>query len=319
MSNQEIKIVFFGTPDFAAEILESLLEKKFNVVSVVTQPDKKIGRNQKIVHSPVKELAIKSNIKIFQPESLRDKIAEENLEDMGADLFIVAAYGKILPQNVLDIPKYGAINVHASLLPRYRGASPIQCAILNAEKETGITIMKMNERMDEGDILEKVKISIDKNDTAEDLFGKLSKLGTKVLSNTISKYISGEIIPFRQNDKEATYCQPIKREDGRIDWINDDAEKIFQKWRAYQPWPGIYAFYETKGELRRLKFKEIEVGSEIETGKIPGETVVFQDKIAVQTKKGVIFPKIIQLEGKKESAIGEFSKGNREFAGSQLK
>ena len=177
MKKENPKIIFFGTPEFAAAILRSLVENKYNIAAVFSQPDKKIGRKQKVVYSPVKDLALKNNIKVFQPQSLHESGLREEIKKIKPDLFIVAAYGKILPKNILEIPKYGAINVHGSLLPKYRGASPVQCAILNGDKETGITLMKMNEKMDEGDILFAGKNKNRRKRHIGHLDGKIGRVG----------------------------------------------------------------------------------------------------------------------------------------------
>ncbi|MFH0929986.1 MAG: methionyl-tRNA formyltransferase [Candidatus Moraniibacteriota bacterium] len=321
------KIVFFGTPEFAAGVLKSLVGNKYNIAFVFTQPDKKIGRRQEVVFSPVKDLALKNKIEIFQPESLRDSELAEKIKKIGADLFVVAAYGKILPKDILEIPKYGAINIHASLLPKYRGASPVQCAILSGEKETGITVMKMNEKMDEGDILAQKKIEIGENETADLLLNRLSKIGADMIGEFIPDWISGKIKSIPQDQNMATYCKPVKREDGRIDW-NCPAEEISCKWRAYYPWPGIYSIinisarggsaFDGKNQPKRLKLLEIEIIPNIKTGEKTGKIIEYDQKVAVQTEIGLIILKKVQLEGKKEIDIDEFLRGNVGFIGSIL-
>jgi len=314
----EIKIVFFGTPDFAAVILKSLIENKFDIAAVFTQPDKKSGRHQKIVYSPVKDLALRKKIKIFQPESLRDGYVFEETKNIKPDLFVVAAYGKILPKNILDIPKFGAVNVHGSLLPKYRGASPVQCAILTGEKETGITLMKMNEKMDEGDILAQKKMGIEKNDTTGTLMDKLADLGAETVAKFIPIWIDRKIDPIRQDHEKATYCKSVKRENGKIDW-NSSAKEVYRLWRAYQPWPGVYSVLNVKNKPKRLKLLEIEVVLEKKTGEKIGKIIEYNQKVAVQAKNGLVFLKKIQLEGKKEMDIDEFLRGNTGFVGSTLK
>lgn len=317
MNKENIKIIFFGTPDFAAGILEFLVENKFNIAAVFTQPDKKVGRRQEILHSPVKHLALKNRIQIFQPESLRKSGLSEEIKNIDPDLFIVAAYGKILPKDILEIPKYGAINIHASLLPKYRGASPVQCAILNGEKETGITLIRMNEKMDEGDILFQEKTEIGEKETVDMLLFRLGKIGKEMMIKFIPGWISGKIKPVPQDHSRASYCQPVKREDGKIGW-NSTAEEIFRKWRAYHSWPGIFAILKVKNELKRLKLLEIELALDKETGEKTGKVLKYNQNIAVQTEKGLIFLKKIQLEGKKAMAIEEFLRGNPDFIGNIL-
>jgi methionyl-tRNA formyltransferase len=318
MTPKKPKIIFFGTPDFAAVVLKSLLDNDYNIAAVFTQPDKKVGRKQGIVCSAVKDLALEKKIEIFQPQSLHDiKLAEE-IEKINPDLFIVAAYGKILPKVFLEIPKYGSVNVHASLLPKYRGASPVQCAILAGEKETGITLMRMNEKMDEGDILVQKKIKIRENDTTDTLMKKLAELGAKMTMKFISDFIGGKIQPTKQARAHATYCKPVKREDGKIDWNNTAAEEIYRKWRAYFPWPGIYSILSLKNQPKRLKLLEIEIVSNMKTGEKHGKIIEYNQKVAVQAKNGLIILKKIQLEGKKEMDIDIFARGYPEFIGSIL-
>jgi methionyl-tRNA formyltransferase len=298
--------------------LKSLIENKYDIAAVFTQPDKKVGRKQKIEFSPVKDLALKNKIKIFQPESLLESGLSEVIKNINPNLFIVAAYGKILPKVILEIPKYGAINIHASLLPKYRGASPVQCAILAGEKETGITLMKMNEKMDEGDILAQEKIEIGEGETADVLLDKLSQLGAKMIVEFVPDWTQGKIKPVPQNHSEATYCKPVKREDGKIDW-NSAAEEISRAWRAYHPWPGIYSILNLKNQSKRLKLLEIEIVSNINTGEKYGKIIEYDQKVAVQTEIGLIILKKVQLEGKKEMSIDEFLRGNIGFVGSELK
>ena len=317
MNSENIKIIFFGTPEFAAGILKSLIDGDYSIAAVFTQPDKKVGRRREIVFSPVKKMAVEKEIKVFQPESLRDENIIENIRKIKPDLIIVAAYGKILQKVMLEIPKFGAINIHASLLPKYRGASPVQCAILSGEKKTGITLMQMNEKMDEGDILQQEKIEIGENETADALLARLGKLGEKMIVKLIPDRINGKVESVEQDHDKATYCKPIGREDGKIDWDNTAGE-IFRQWRAYHPWPGIFSILNAKNQPKRLKLSEIEIVPGNETGAEPGKIIKYNQEAAVQAKKGLIVLKKIQLEGKKEMDIEEFLRGNPEFIDSQL-
>ncbi|MCX6766474.1 MAG: methionyl-tRNA formyltransferase [Candidatus Moranbacteria bacterium] len=317
MGNQGTKIIFFGTPEFAAVILRSLIDHEYNIAAVFTQPDKKVGRKQEVFFSPVKELAAENKIKIFQPQDLRENGLSEAIKGIKPDLFAVAAYGKILPKDILEIPKYGAVNIHASLLPKYRGASPVQCAILAGEKETGITLMKMNEKMDEGDILLQEKIKIDGKDTTDVLMKKLAELGAKMTADFIPDWVNEKIDSFPQDHSKATYCKPVKKEDGKIDW-NETADDIFRQWRAYQPWPGIFSDLKIKNRSKRLKLLGIGIVADMEAGEKPGKIVKYNRGIAVQAKKGLIALKKIQLEGKKEMDVNDFVRGNEEFIGSIL-
>jgi len=317
MNIKTLKIIFFGTPEFAAGILAALIKNKFNVEAVVTQSDKKVGRRRKITFSPVKKMAIENGVEVFQPENLRDSGLIGEIRKREADLFVVAAYGKILPRELLEIPKLGAINVHASLLPKYRGASPVQCAILAGEKETGVTLILMNEKMDEGDILAQEKIKISKDETAGKLQKKLGKLGAKMITKYIPGWIEGKIVPAPQNSEKVTYCKPIRRDDGKIDW-NSAACEINRKWRAYHPWPGIFSLYKTKNQIKRLKLIEVKAVSNFESGEKPGKIIKYKKFIAVRAGKGLLILKRVQLEGKKEMDINEFVRGYNEFIGNDL-
>jgi methionyl-tRNA formyltransferase len=317
MNSNDTKIIFFGTPEFAAVVLKSLVGNNCNIAAVFTQPDKKVGRRQEVVFSPVKKLAIENNIKVFQPESLRGSGLDGEIKKINPDLFIVAAYGKILPKDILEIPKYGAINIHASLLPKYRGASPVQCAVLSGENETGITLMKMNEKMDEGDILAQKKIEIGKNETADALLQKLSKIGADMIVDFVPKWTQGKISSIPQAQSEATYCKPIKREDGKIEW-SSAVEEISRKWRSYYPWPGIYSILSTKNQPKRLKLLEIEIIPDVGAGEKNGKIIEYGQEVAVQAKNGLVILKKIQLEGKKEMDVDDFSKGFANFVGSIL-
>ena len=318
MDNSKIKIIFFGTPEFAAVILKSLIGNDYNITAVFTQPDKKVGRKQEVACSPVKKIALENNIKIFQPQSLWDRNVFEEINNVKPDLFVVASYGKILPKDILDIPKFGAVNVHGSLLPKYRGASPVQCAILSGEKETGITLMKMNEKMDEGHILAQEKIEIGKDETADILLEKLSRLGAKMIAGFPPEWIQGKTKSIPQDQDMATYCKPVRRENGKIDW-NSTAEEIYCAWRAYHPWPGIYSILNTRNQPKRLKLVKIEVVPSAKAGEKNGKIIEYNQDVAVQAKNGLIILKKIQLEGKKEMDANEFLRGNPEFIGSTLK
>ncbi len=301
-----------GTPPFAADILGELLKNGYNIISVFTQPDKKIGRKREISFSPVKKMALDNKIKVFQPDSLKDEEAAVNIREINPDLIVVAAYGKILPQEILEIPKFGCLNVHASLLPKFRGASPIQNAILAGEKETGVTLMLMSEKMDDGDILKQKSIQISDMDTTETLTKKLSCLGAKILVENIPQWLSGEIKPEKQNEKSASYCHPIKRENGLVDW-KKTAREIFNQWRAFQPWPEVYAVVKLKNDTRRIKLVEIEIDPAAPSGAKPGKVIEYNHKYAVQTGKGVVFLKKVQLEGKKAVGIDDFQRGYPDF------
>lgn len=243
--NKDIRIVFMGTPQFAATVLEELILKDYDVCLIVTNADKPVGRKKILTMSPVKELALNHGIDVYQPNSLRNDEAYETISSYKPDLIITCAYGKLLPPNILAIPKVAPINVHGSLLPKLRGASPIQHSILNGDDETGITIMYMDEGMDTGDIITQSKTSIDINETSEELFYRLSLIGAKLLIDTIPDIIDGTITRVKQNEDEATSCSLITKEDGLIDW-NNSASSIHNKIRAFSSWPVSYSSYEGK-------------------------------------------------------------------------
>ena len=240
-----MKVVFFGSPEFAANILDRLIKDGAQIVGVVTQPDKKAGRGRKLRPTPVKQLAIERGIPVFQPESLKGTEIRDLLRGLGADIFVVAAYGLIIPKDILDIPEYGAINVHASLLPKYRGAAPIQWAILNGERVTGITIMQMDEGLDTGPILLQRALAIGIYDTAKDLHDELSELGAELLLEALQKIEHGKIIPISQDESLASYAPKLSKDIGEIDW-NNTALCIHNKIRALYPWPMAYFHFNTK-------------------------------------------------------------------------
>jgi methionyl-tRNA formyltransferase len=297
-AGETIKTVFFGTHDFAATILEGLINNPlFSVDLVITQPDKPVGRSAKLESSPVKKLAEKNSIKIQQPNSL----VAYNLELTTYDLGITAQYGLIIPEKIFNAPKYGILNVHTSLLPKYRGASPIQSALVNGETETGITIIKMDKGLDTGLILLQKSIKIQEDDTYPDLDRKLAKIGLECLLGAIPDYISGNLSPTPQNNALATTCKQLTREDGKIDW-NKSAQEIYNQYRGLTPWPGIWTGWDDK----RLKLIKIKLAKhKIETGTV----LVENDKIYIGCGNGSIEVLELQLEGKKTLATKEFLNG----------
>ncbi len=302
------RIIFFGTPSFAVPTLKGLLEGPDKVVGIVTQPDRKKGRGQRVHSSPVKETIIRCaepEISLFQPEKVKSEIFQENLKGLHADLFVVAAYGQILPKSLLEIPEYGAINVHASLLPKYRGAAPIAWAILKGEKVTGVTIMRMDEGMDTGDILSQKELLLGEEETAETLHDRLASLGAFLLLETVSKIKEGSVTPLQQDPSGATYAPPLKKEDGRIDWKRE-AREVDRQVRAFNPWPGAYTLVNgrflkiLRGKAREGKGGE-NAGRVLWTG---------ADFIEVGTGKNCFLIREVQLEGKKRMGIREFLAGH---------
>lgn len=337
MKKIQLNIVFFGTPEFSNIVLQKLIDSGYKPSLVITAPDKPVGRKQKIVASPVKNLAAKYDIPILQPKKLNSEFAKKlqttrldeparsprlRIVEAGRarratyNLFIVAAYGKIIPANILKIPKYGAVNVHPSLLPLYRGPSPIQAAILSEDEKIGVTIIKMDEKMDHGPILAYRESPISNQNTYESLGNKLFKIGAELLIDILPKYVGGKIKPKKQNHKKATYTKIIKKEDGHINWSHD-AAYIERQLRAFTPWPGIYTFYNNK----RLKILTLTPTSPIVTPGITilGKVTKYENGIAVQTGNGLIVPQKIQLESKKLQTAQEFLRGYPEIIGSRLK
>jgi len=325
-----MKIIFMGTPEFGAIILEGLIKANYKLVLVITAPDKPVGRKQILTPSPVKVVAQKYKIPILQPEKIQEAIAEIRATSPG--LVIVAAYGQILPKEILDIPKYGCLNVHPSLLPKYRGPSPIQYAILNGEKKTGVTIMLMNEKMDHGPILAQSALIVEEDETGQSLHNKLANLGARLLMETIPKWQRGMIKPQPQDEKKVTYTKILSREDGKINW-KKTADEIERQIRAFNLWPESFTFWSpTKklvGEkLSRIKILKARVLKS--TGGIAypiGKTLVApQNEICVQCGKGFLpgagdFLVVarLQLEGKKEMSSEEFLRGHPDFIGTILK
>jgi len=314
----KLKTVFMGTSPFAAKILEALLESHYNIVSVYTRADKKSGREQVAEKSAVKLIAEKNNLKIIEPEKFDDgAIAELNAQE--PDILIVAAYGRILPKKVLDIPGFGALNVHPSLLPKYRGPSPLQNALLEGENVTGTTIMLMDEGVDTGDILMQEKIFIDSEETYAELSEKIAAISAELLLRALPLWVERKISPVKQNDSQVTYCQLIERSDGQIIWT-DNASSIYNRARAFSSWPGIFTYWEKDGCNLRLKLHKISLTQNLPEAKHQvGEIFKVDEKVAVQTGEGLIFLEEVQLEGKNKTTIEDFINGYPGFIGSFLK
>jgi len=312
MAKKQKKIVFFGTPEFAKTILEELIKTEFKPVMVITAPDKPVGRKQILSPSLVKKLAQKHQIPLFQPKTLKDSDIEEKLLALGSDLFIIAAYGLILPQNILNIPKFGSINIHPSLLPKYRGASPIQATILANDQESGTTIMLMDEKIDHGPIIALKKIKIE-NENSVDLSKKLAELGADMLITILPKWFGKEIKPIPQDHQKATFTRLIKKLHGKIIW-GKSAQQIEQMFRAYQPWPGIYTIFDNL----TLKILEIEV-LKINHQPTPGKVFVTKDKeLAVACEKNALILKQVQLQGKKPTFGKSFLNGHQQIINTVL-
>ncbi|MEK7841236.1 MAG: methionyl-tRNA formyltransferase, partial [Deltaproteobacteria bacterium] len=294
-----------GTPEFAVPSLRALIEVGENVVAVVTQPDKPKGRGKKLTTPPVREAALKHNIPVFQPEKIKDEPFITAIRNFSPDVIAVVAYGKILPKAILDIPPKGCINVHASILPKYRGAAPINWAIINGEKETGITTMLLDEGMDTGDMLLTEKVEIRDDDTASSLHDRLKYIGADLLIKTIKGIKSETIRPIPQDDSQATYAPMLKKEDGRIDWTMK-AEEIKNLIRGLNPWPGAYTRWDGK-QIKIFK-AEVEAGVKEEPGTVIN---ISTEGIFVATGKGILLIKELQPENKNRMTASEFIKGYR--------
>ena len=294
-----------GTPEFSVPVLEALIEN-YQVVGVVTQPDKEVGRHHEIKPTPVKEVALKNNILVLQPQRIKKEYQE--ILDLKADLIVTCAYGQMIPKEILDAPKYGCINVHASLLPKLRGGAPIHRAIINNETRTGITIMYMVEKMDAGDILAQEETPILKEDNVGILHDRLSKMGAKLLIETIPDLINGKIKPIPQNEEEVTYAWNIKREEEKIDF-NQRTIDIYNQIRGLNPWPGGYALLDGKV----VKIYEARISDSFFTTKKNGEIgKVYEDGIGVSTKDGEIIITKLQPSGKRKMLAKEYLNGVHE-------
>ncbi|MDG6778943.1 methionyl-tRNA formyltransferase [Thiomicrorhabdus sp. zzn3] len=244
-----LRVIFAGTPEFSVAPLQALIDSGHDVIAVYTQPDRPAGRGRKLTASPVKQLALQHEIPVFQPESLRDTEAQQQLADLNADIMIVVAYGLILPETVLNTPKYGCLNIHASLLPRWRGAAPIQRAIEAGDAETGVTIMQMDVGLDTGDMLYKVTTAITEDDSAQTLHDRLSTLGSEALMATLNQLQAGLLKPQQQDESQVTYAHKLSKAEAEIDW-NQPAEQLVRRIQAFNPWP--VAFTQLEGKPLRI-------------------------------------------------------------------
>lgn len=310
-----MNILFMGTPDFAQESLKSLIENNYNVIGVVTNPDKPKGRGMKMVASPVKEYALEKGLKIYQPEKVRknEEFIEE-IKSLNPDVICVVAYGKILPKEILDIPKLGCINVHGSLLPKYRGAAPIQWAVLNGDKKTGITTMYMDVGMDTGDMILKEEVDIGDNETTGELWERLSKIGGKLLVETLKQIEEGTAPREKQGD-DFTMAPMLDKEMAKIDWENKTAEEIKNLVRGLNPIMGAYTFLNGK----KIKFWKVDIAKNIGYDEeniqiFRNGTVLISDQrdgLFIKTKKGILSVLEIQGENAKRMNIFDFLRGNQ--------
>ena len=297
-----MKVVYMGTPDFAVGALEAIVNAGHEVVAVVTQPDKPKGRSDKLIPSPVKECALKYDIPVLTPVKIKEKEAVEELKKYPADIFVVAAFGQILSEEILNMPKFGCINIHASLLPKYRGAAPIQWSIIDGEKETGVTIMQMDKGLDTGDILFTKVVPISDEDTGESLFDKLAVAGAELVVESLPKIEKGEVTPIKQDDSISTYAKMLSKAIGLIDW-NKSADELEHLVRGLNSWPSAYTYLNGK-QLKIWKSKVVEMDGN------PGEVLkVEKDSIIVGTGKASLAILELQLEGKKRMLTKDFLAG----------
>jgi methionyl-tRNA formyltransferase len=303
-----LRIVFMGTAELACASLRALLASPdFSVAAVVTQPDRPKGRDLKPQPSGVKKIAVEAGLPVLQPEKARDAWFVSNLAALAPDLIVVAAYGQILPQSILDLPRFGCVNVHASLLPKYRGAAPIQWAILNNDAETGVTIMKMSASLDTGDILTQKATPIGPEETTAELHDRLALLGAELLISTLPEYAAGAIVPKPQDNAAATHARKISKEDGRIDWTMP-ASALRNRIRAFTPWPGAYAHLTIRDQPRLVKFWRASV--EALQGH-PGQVLrADRDGIVIACGTDALRIEQLQLEGGRKMAAAEFLAGH---------
>ena len=303
-----MNVVFMGTPDFSVGTLEEIIKAGHTVSAVVTQPDKPKGRGGAVAMSPVKEVALKNGLTVLQPVKASNPEFVEELRGYNPDVIVVVAFGQLLPKAIIDMPKYGCINVHASLLPKYRGASPIQWAVIDDCEYSGVTTMQMNEGLDTGDILLVEKVKLDKKETAGSLFDKLSEVGAKLLVDTLKQKEAGTIKPVVQNDSEATYVKMINKSFGEIDF-NLSAKRIECLIRGLNPWPSAYTHL--NGKMLKIWDADVCEDEENSTDNAVGTvTKVNKNSFVVKCGDGSLIINEVQLEGKKRMDAGSFLRGN---------
>lgn len=309
-----VKVVFMGTPDFSVPVLRRLIEDGYNIVGVVTQPDRPVGRKKVMTPTPVKVEAEKHGIPVLQPLKIREKDEYEKVLNLQPDLIVTAAFGQIIPNEILEVPKYGCINVHASLLPELRGGAPIHYSIIQGKEKTGITIMYMVEKLDAGDILTQVEVEIEERETTGSLFDKLSEAGSQLLSETVPLLLQGKIEPVKQNEDEATFAYNIKREQEKIDWMKT-GEEVYNHIRGLNPWPVAYTTL--VGQVVKVWWGEkVLVQEQAEAGTI---VAVEEDGFVVATGNMTAI-KITELQpsGKKRMSGTEFLRGAKLEIGMRL-
>lgn len=299
-----MKVIYMGTPDFAVEPLEAIIRAGHEVVAVVTQPDKQKGRGKEVQMTPVKECALSHNIPVLQPIKIKEPEAIAELRKYPADIYVVAAFGQLLTEEILKMPKFGCVNIHASLLPAYRGAAPIQWVVINGEEKTGVTIQQMAKGLDTGDMLLKREVTLDKKETGASLFHKLMKVGAELIVEALPLIEKGAIVPEKQDEAQASYVSRLTKDMGNIDF-SKDAVTIERLIRGLNSWPSAYTYFKGKA----LKIWEADVADK-QTDAMPGTvTAVGKDFIEVATGQGTLLLRSVQLEGKKRVSVKDFLLG----------
>ncbi len=312
---EPLRVVYMGTPDFAVPALEALIDSHHEVVGVFTQPDRKSGRGKKVRRPPVKVVAEEAGVPVYQPKRVKkNDEAYETLRGWNPDVVVVAAYGQILPERILDVPPLGCVNIHASLLPKYRGAAPINWAIVNGEEKTGVTIMQMDVGLDTGPMLEKYEVPIPPEMTAQELHDRLAELGREVIVDALDRLAAGQLEPTPQDDEASSYAPMLSKEDGHIDWTKS-ADAVANHIRGFNPWPGAFAFHERDGEKTRIKFHR---ARPVEGDGEPGEVLevdVSGERLVVACGEGAIECLEVQAPCRKAMGVRDFLCGYEINAG----
>lgn len=301
-----MRVVFMGTPEIAASVLKSLIDSKHEVVGVVTQPDRPNARGNEIIFSDVKKVAIEHNIPVLQPEKASEETSVESIRALNPDIIVVTAFGQLLKENILNLPKYRCINVHASLLPKYRGASPIQWAVINGEKQTGVTIMYMEKGLDTGDMILAKAIDLDPKETAGSLYDKLAELAGPTLLEAMDQIESGTAVAVKQNDEESTYVKVLQKSMGELNF-DTEAVKLERLIRGLIPWPGAFTFIDGK----MLKIWDCDVSTEsVDEKRVPGRFFILgNSRMFIETKDACLELNVIQAEGKKRMNTADYLRG----------
>ncbi|MFC2027170.1 methionyl-tRNA formyltransferase [Chloroflexota bacterium] len=311
-----MRVAFMGTPQFSVPTLERLNSSEHEVMAVYTQPDKPSGRGKTATSTPVKRIAEEHSLSVFQPASLRDEAEVERLATLNLDAIVVVAYGQILPQEILDIPKFGCLNIHPSLLPKYRGAAPVAAAILAGDEETGVSVMLMDSGMDTGPVVSQQKVSIEPHDTTESLEQKLANVGADLLMKTLPEWIEQKMVPERQDNSRVIYSKHISKKDGEMNWLFSAVE-LERRVRAFYPWPGCFTYWQGK-VLKILNAVALPGANHVEPGVVVALSQDSEIPIGIGTGDGVLGIYRIQIEGKKPNTSSDFIRGQREFIGGKV-